>query len=71
MSHYDRKKIYLQVSYGTNNIFILFLIYLKLTTQATQAVHINKITIPLKIVSMLINVNWKILKTIKLKSPIA
>ena len=41
-----------------------------LTKQAVQ-IYTNKIAMLLKIVSMLINVNWKIIKkTIKLISPI-
>ena len=50
-------------------LFILSIFYLKLTTQAVH-IYTNKIAILLKN-SMLINVNWKIIKTIKLKSPTA
>ena len=47
----------------SNHIY-LFLIYLKLTT---VAVHIYTNKIQLKIVSMLINVNWKIIKNNQIK----
>ena len=44
----------------------LFLIYLKLTTQAVH-IYTNKIAILLKIDSMLINVSWKIIKNNQIK----
>ena len=49
-------------------IIYFFLIYLKLTTEAVQ-IYTNKIPILLKIVCMLINVNWKIIKNNQIKKP--
>ena len=48
-------------------LFIYSFIYLKSTTPAVQ-IYTNKIVILLKIVSMLININWKTIKLIKWKS---
>ena len=48
-------------------IYYLFLIYLKLTTQAVH-IYTKKIAKLLKIVSMLINVNWKIIKNDQIKN---
>ena len=51
-------------------IYLLFLVLLNLTTQAVH-IYTSTIATQLKIVSILINFNWKIVKNNRIKSPIA
>ena len=59
----NKKVSRFQVLTTFDALFYLFLIsILKLTTQAVH-IYTNKIAMLLKIVTTLINVNWKIIKT--------
>ena len=65
MGYVQKLFIYLFIYVFIYLFIYVFIIYLKLPTQTVQ-IYTNKIAILRKIVSMLINVNWKIIKKNKL-----